>query len=178
MLHPGRFRLFSVQRLFRHGPQIPSTQTPFIQRYSSTLPPPIPPTLLSKLTSHEPFLAALQSFTTKLQEKGIQPQDLKTPSFKLVRIITDPDIKKSLEDMARAMKDAGVTDDEVKGAREWMLSFSGMKPPGVSPTSTGTAEAKDVSSLHSNKEATKESMSDRASTSKVESVFGSKNGQN
>ncbi|KAI9221335.1 hypothetical protein BC828DRAFT_381290 [Blastocladiella britannica] len=78
--------------------------------------------LAAKLQSSPEFLRAVADFQDALKAKGLTQDELAKPSFKLIKVMMDKDVKAATEKMAEAMKTAGVTNDEIRAAAQ---SFGG-----------------------------------------------------
>ncbi|KNE73419.1 hypothetical protein AMAG_17534 [Allomyces macrogynus ATCC 38327] len=74
--------------------------------------------LATKLQSSPAFLKAVQDFQDTLAAKGVTPDQLAKPSMKLFQVLSDKDVRAKTEALALALREAGVTDDQVRAAAQ------------------------------------------------------------
>ncbi|KAJ3364911.1 hypothetical protein GGF31_008849 [Allomyces arbusculus] len=85
--------------------------------------------LATKLQNSPAFLKAVQDFQDTLAAKGITPDQLAKPSVKLFQVLADKDVRAKTEALALALREAGVTDDQVRAAAQEFSTgslFSGL----------------------------------------------------
>ncbi|KAJ3355042.1 hypothetical protein GGF32_002185 [Allomyces javanicus] len=85
--------------------------------------------LATKLQSSPAFLKAVQDFQETLAAKGVTPDQLAKPSMKLFHVLADKDVRAKTEALALALREAGVTDDQVRAAAQEFSTgslFSGL----------------------------------------------------
>jgi hypothetical protein len=91
--------------------------------------PSMSPGFMEKLRQSPEAMQAIIALQQAMQEKGISPDQLTKPSIKLFQTFMDPAIQEKIQNVSKAFKEAGITEEEMKemsksfGASGLMKSF-------------------------------------------------------